>query len=61
MKALKRNFLVVEENIRLNEINYFQVSRYFNPSHFNLEDNLNLHFEMTWIEIPVYLKIIYFV
>ncbi len=45
MKAVKRNFLVVEENIRLNEINNFQVSRYFNPSHFNLEDNLNLHFD----------------
>jgi hypothetical protein len=44
MKAVKRNFLVVEESIRLNEINYFQVSRYFNPSHFNLEDKLNLHF-----------------
>jgi hypothetical protein len=45
MKAVKRNFLVVEENIRLNEINNFQVSRYFNPSHFNLEDKLNLHFD----------------
>jgi hypothetical protein len=45
MKPVKRNFLVVEENIRLNEINNFQVSRYFNPSHFNLEDKLNLHFE----------------
>jgi hypothetical protein len=45
MKAVKRNFLAVEENIRLNEINYFQVSRYFNPSHFNLEDKLNLHFD----------------
>ena len=45
MKAVKRNFLVVEENIRLNEINNFQVGRYFNPSHFNLEDNLNLHFD----------------
>jgi hypothetical protein len=44
MKAVKRNFLVVEENIRLNEINNFQISRYFNPSHFNLEDKLNLHF-----------------
>ena len=45
MKPVKRNFLVVEENIRLNEINNFQVSRYFNPSHFNLEDKLNLHFD----------------
>ena len=45
MKAVKRNLLVVEENIRLNEINYFQVGRYFNPSHFNLEDKLNLHFD----------------
>jgi hypothetical protein len=45
MKAIKRNFLVVEENIRLNEINDFQVRRYFNPSHFNLEDKLNLHFD----------------
>ena len=45
MKAVKRNFLVVEENIRLNEINNFQVSRYFNPSHFNFEDKLNLHFD----------------
>ena len=45
MKAVKRNFLVVEENIRLNEINNFQVGRYFNPSDFNLEDKLNLHFD----------------
>lgn len=45
MKAVKRNFLVVEENIRLNEINNFQISRYFNPNHFNLEDKLNLHFD----------------
>ena len=47
MKPVKRNFLVVEENIRLNEINNFQVSRYFNPSHFNLEDKLNLHFDIS--------------
>jgi hypothetical protein len=45
MKPVKRNFLVVEENIRLNEINNFQVSRYLNPNHFNLEDKLNLHFD----------------
>ena len=45
MKAVKRNFLNVEESIRLNEINNFQVSRYFNPSYFNLEDKLNLHFD----------------
>ena len=45
MKAVKRNFLVIEEKIRLNEINNFQVSRYFNPSHFNLEDKLNVHFD----------------
>ncbi len=45
MKAVKRNFLVVDERIRLNEINNFQISRYFNPSHFNLEDKLNLHFD----------------
>ena len=45
MKAVKRNFLVVDERIRLNEINNFQISRYFNPSNFNLEDKLNLHFD----------------
>jgi hypothetical protein len=45
MKAVKRNFLIVNENIRLNEINNFQISKYFNPSHFNLEDKLNLHFD----------------
>jgi hypothetical protein len=45
MKTVKRNFLVVEEFIRLNEINNFQVSRYFNPSHFDLEEKLNLHFD----------------
>lgn len=45
MKPVKRNFLVVEEKIRLSEINNFQVSRYFNPNHFNLEDKLNLHFD----------------
>ncbi len=45
MKAVKRNFLVVDENIRLNEINDFQIRRYFNPNHFNMEDKLNLHFD----------------
>lgn len=45
VKAVKRNFLVVEENIRLNEINNFQVCMYFNPSHFNLVHKLNLHFD----------------
>ena len=45
MKAIKRNFLVVEENIRLNEINDFQIIKFFNPSHFNLEGNINLHFD----------------
>jgi hypothetical protein len=45
MKAVKRNFLVVEESIRLNEINYFQISRYFIPSKLNLDDKLNLHFD----------------
>lgn len=45
MKAVKRNFLDLDESIRLNEINNFQVSRYFNLSHFNLENILNLHFD----------------
>jgi hypothetical protein len=45
MKTVKRKFIIGEENIRLNKINNFQVSRYFNPSHFNLEDKLNLHFD----------------
>lgn len=45
MKAIKRKFLVVEEKIRLNYMNYCQVNRYFDPSHFNLEDKLNLHFD----------------
>ena len=45
MKAVKRNFLVVDENIRLNEINDFHISRYFNPNHFNLEEMLKLYFD----------------
>lgn len=45
MKPVKRNFLDVEESIRLNEINYFQISRYFIPSKLNLDDKLNLHFD----------------
>ncbi len=45
MKAVKRNFLIAEEQIRLNQINYSQVSRYFNPRDFNLDDKLNLHFD----------------
>ncbi len=45
MKAIKRNFLVVEENIQLNELNQYQIVRYFNPNHFNLGDNLNLYFD----------------
>ena len=45
MKAVKRNFLVIDEHIRLNEINHFQINRYFNPNHFNLEEKLNLHFD----------------
>jgi hypothetical protein len=58
MKAVKRNFLVVEENIRLNEINNFQVSRYFNLSHFNLEDKLNLHFDYSEGQGAEYIRII---
>lgn len=45
MKAVKRNSLVVDENILLNEINNSQESRYFNPSDFNIEDTINLHFD----------------
>ena len=45
MKPVKRNYLDVEESIRLNEINYFQISRYFIPSKLNLDDKLNLHFD----------------
>ncbi len=45
MKAVKRNFLVIDEHIRLNEINHFQINRYFNPNNFNLEEKLNLHFD----------------
>jgi hypothetical protein len=45
MKTLKRNFLITNENIRLNKINDFQVVRYFNPSHFDLDDHLNVHFD----------------
>jgi hypothetical protein len=58
MKAVKRNFLVVEERIRLNEINNFQISRYFNPSHFNLEDKLNLHFDYSEGLIVEYIRIL---
>jgi hypothetical protein len=58
MKAVKRNFLVVEENIRLNEINNFQVSRYFNLSHFNLEDKLNLHFDYSEGQGAEYIRIL---
>jgi hypothetical protein len=45
MKAVKRKFLVVDENLRLNKINDFQVVNYFDPNHFNLENTLNLHFD----------------
>jgi hypothetical protein len=45
MKAVKRNFLVQEEKLRFNDINDYQVVRYFNPNHFNLKDHINLHFE----------------
>lgn len=45
MKTVKRNFLIAEEYIRLNEINDFQVIRYFNPNHFELDNMLNLHFD----------------
>ena len=58
MKAVKRNFLVVEESIRLNEINHFQVSRYFNPSHFNLEDKLNLYFDYSEGNGAEYIRIL---
>ncbi len=43
MKTVKRNFLVVEEKLRFNNINDFSIVRYFNPSHFILDDTLNLH------------------
>ena len=58
MKAVKRNFLVVGENIRLNEINNFQISRYFNPSHFNLDDKLNLHFDYSEGQGAEYIRIL---
>ena len=58
MKAVKRNFLVVEENIRLNEINSFQVSRYFNPNHFNLDDKLHLHFNFSEGQGAEYIRIL---
>jgi hypothetical protein len=58
MKAVKRNFLVVEESIRLNEINNFQISRYFNPSHFNLDDKLNLHFDYSEGQGAEYIRIL---
>lgn len=45
MKTVKRNFLIEEENIRLNKINDFQVVMYFNPSHFNLDEVLKLHID----------------
>lgn len=45
MKAVKRNFLKAEEKIRFNKINHFQVKRYFNPSDFNLDEQLNIHFD----------------
>ena len=45
MKAIKRKFLNFNEKIILSKINNFQVSRYYNPSHFNFEDTLNLHFD----------------
>jgi hypothetical protein len=45
MRTLKRNFLVTNENIRLNKINDFQVVRYFNPSHFDLVGHLIIHFD----------------
>jgi len=45
MKTVKRNFIIGEENIRLNKINDFQVIRYFDPNHFELENTLNLHFD----------------
>ena len=58
MKAVKRNFLVVEESIRLNEINNFQISRYFNPSHFNLDDKLNLHYDYSEGQGAEYIRIL---
>jgi hypothetical protein len=58
MKAVKRNFLEVDESIRLNEINNFQVRRYFNPSHFNLGDILNLHFDYSEGLDAEYIRII---
>ena len=45
MKTVKRNFLVVDENIRLTYMNDYKVTRYFNPSYFNIDGYLTLHFE----------------
>ena len=58
MKAVKRNFLIVEEHIRINEIKNFQVSRYFNPSHFNFEDTLNLNFDYSEGRGAEYIRIL---
>jgi hypothetical protein len=45
MKTLQRSFLVTIEESRLNKINNFQVVRYFNPSHFDLDSQLILHLD----------------
>jgi hypothetical protein len=58
MKAVKRNFLDVEESIRLNEINYFQISRYFIPSKLNLDDKLNLHYDYSEGQGAEYIRIL---
>lgn len=58
MKTIKRKFLNVDENFIFNKINYFQVSRYFNPSHFNLVDKLNLHFDYSEGQGAEYIRIL---
>ena len=45
IEAIDRKFLVVDENIELNHSNDYKVTRYFNPNHFNIEEDLTLNFK----------------
>jgi hypothetical protein len=51
MKPIKRQFLTVDENLKFQSQNNFQVTRYFNPNDLNISNLLHLHFDYSEGEI----------
>lgn len=64
MKAIKRKFLAVDEILRFNVSNNFEIERFFNANHFNHFENdiINLWFDHSYAKIAdtITVEAIYF-